>query len=113
MTLKLLTASAGLATVLAVSPLAHADSDDGDAAAFLMTIRKAGIAFHDPGRAVKAGQAVCGMASAGTSEPEILKDIRELNPGFTLDGAAKFAEAAARSFCPEQLGDGSSSDKSR
>ncbi|MFY2859486.1 DUF732 domain-containing protein [Mycobacterium sp. THU-M104] len=113
MTRKLLTASVGLATVLALAPLAHADSEDDDSAAFLATIRKAGIAYKDPGRAVKAGQAVCGLAGAGTSEPEILRDIRDLNPGFTLDGAAKFAEAAALSFCPEQLGDGSGNAKNR
>lgn len=112
MMLKLLAAFAGVATTLAAIPLAHADSDD-DSAAFLVTIRRAGIAFKSPGRAVKAGQAVCGLADAGTSEPEILKDIRDLNPGFTLDGAAKFAEAAALSFCPEQLGDGSGSDRGR
>lgn len=108
MTLKLLTVSAGLAAILACAPFAHADPDDDNSASFLATIHQAGIAYKDPGRAVKAAQAVCGLASAGTSEPEILKDIRELNPGFTLDAAAKFTEAAAQSFCPEQLGDGSS-----
>ncbi|MEY8016097.1 DUF732 domain-containing protein [Mycobacterium servetii] len=113
MTLKLLTASVGLATVLAASPLAHADSDDDDPTVFLATLRNAGIAYKSPDRALKAAQTVCGLASAGTSEPEILKDIRELNPGFTLDGAAKFTEAAARSFCPEQLGDGSGNGKKK
>lgn len=112
MILKLLTASAGLAAVLAIVPLAHADSGDDDSAAFLATIRNAGIAFKDPDRAVKAGQAVCGLAGKGTNKVEILRDIRDLNPGFTLAGAAKFAEAAAHSFCPEQLGDVGGDDNS-
>jgi hypothetical protein len=44
------------------------------------------------------------LASGGKTQLEVLRDVRDLNPGFTLDGAAKFTQAAANAYCPDQLG---------
>ena len=79
---------------------AHADSDDD---AFLAALTNAGIAYKDPDRAIKAGQKVCDLANSGTSQLDIVRDIRDLNPGFTMTSAARFAKAAASVYCPERL----------
>jgi hypothetical protein len=46
---------------------------------------------------------VCDLASGCTPQLDILTDIRDLNPGFTLDSAAKFTEAAANAYRPDRL----------
>lgn len=92
-----------IGTVLVgVATPAHADSDDD---AFLAALKDAGITYHDPEHAIKAGQKVCDLAKSGTSELDIVRDIRDLNPAFTLAKAAKFARAAASAYCPERLSD--------
>ena len=92
-----------LASVVAVVGMAipaHADSDDD---AFLAALNKAGISYKSPDRAIAAGQKVCDLASAGTSEAEIIKDLHELNPAFTMGKAAEFVQAAASVYCPDRL----------
>jgi len=79
---------------------AHADSDDD---AFLAALTNAGIGYHDPEHAIKAGQKVCDLANSGTSTLDIVRDVRDENPGLTLTTAAKFAKAAATVYCPERL----------
>ena len=92
-----------LATIggfIAIASPVHADSDDD---AFLAALTNAGITYHDPEHAIKAGQKVCDLANSGTSQLDIIRDIRDLNPGFTVTSAAKFAKAAASVYCPERL----------
>lgn len=91
---------AGVLVVIAVAAPAHADPDDD---AFLAALNQAGITFRDPDHAIKAGQKVCDLASSGTSQLDIVRDIRDLNPAFTMASAAKFAKAAAGIYCPELL----------
>lgn len=86
---------------------AWADSDNGDDQRFLNALTKAGITYQSPDRAITAGKRVCGLANAGTSQFDILRNIRDLNPGFTLDSAASFAQAAAIAYCPDRLTAGS------
>ncbi|OBA59298.1 hypothetical protein A5647_16615 [Mycobacterium sp. 1100029.7] len=87
--------------LIALAAPAHADpADDG----FLAALTNAGIAYHDPDHAIKAGQKVCDLANSGTSQLDIIRDIRDLNPAFTMSSAAKFAKAAALAYCPERLG---------
>ncbi|WP_407662940.1 DUF732 domain-containing protein [Mycobacterium tilburgii] len=81
---------------------AYADSDDD---AFLVALKDAGITYHDPEHAIKAGKKVCDLANSGTSELDIIRDIRDLNPAFTLAKSAKFAKAAATAYCPDRLSD--------
>jgi hypothetical protein len=79
---------------------AHADSDDDE---FLAALRKSGITYQNPDRAIKAAQKVCDLANSGTSEAEIIKDLHEFNPAFTMGKAALFVQAAAGAYCPERL----------
>jgi Protein of unknown function (DUF732) len=44
-----------------------------------------------------------GLARSGTSQLDIVRDIRDLNPGFTMASAAKFAHTAASVYCPDLL----------
>ncbi len=105
--MRLLPVLISVAAMLGVVAPAQADSDNSDDAAFLAALTKAGITYQSPDRAVAAGKKVCDLASGGKTQLEILRDIRDLNPGFTLDGAAKFTEAAANAYCPDQLSSGS------
>ncbi|CDO85706.1 hypothetical protein AWC29_11145 [Mycobacterium triplex] len=97
-----------LVTVVAVVGLAapaHADSSDD---AFLAALSNAGITYQSPDRAIKAGQKVCDLASSGTAQLDIVRDIKDLNPAFTMAKAARFAHAAASAYCPELLDTGGS-----
>ncbi|BBY20586.1 DUF732 domain-containing protein [Mycobacterium stomatepiae] len=99
-----------LASALALAGLAapaHADPGDD---AFLAALNQAGITYRDPDRAIKAGQKVCDLASSGTSQLDIIRDIRDLNPAFTMASAAKFAKAAASAYCPNLLATDSGGD---
>lgn len=78
--------------------------DEGVAnAAFLGSLRTAGITFSNADQAIAAGRTVCGLIANGESGLEVLKDLKTTNPGFTTDGAAQFAAIAAKSYCPQQL----------
>jgi hypothetical protein len=97
-----------VAAVIGMAAPAHADSDNDDQT-FLAALTKAGITYQSPDRAVAAGKKVCDLANGGTPQLEILRNIRDLNPGLTLDSAAKFTQAAASVYCPDRLttaGDG-------
>jgi hypothetical protein len=102
--MRLLPILTSAAVIIGMAAPAHADSDGNDDGAFLAALTQAGISYQSPDRAVAAGKKVCDLASGGKTQLEILRDVRDLNPGFTLDGAAKFAEAAANAYCPDQLG---------
>ena len=98
-----------ISAVLSIGPTAPAwaDSDNGDDQAFLADLTKAGITYQSAERAIAAGRKVCDLANGGTSQVDILRNIRDLNPGFSTDGAARFAEAAANAYCPDRLTAGS------
>ncbi|GBG38876.1 DUF732 domain-containing protein [Mycobacterium montefiorense] len=89
-------------TVVMVGLAAPAHADPGDDA-FLAALTQAGISYQNPDRAIKAGQKVCDLANSGTSQLDIIRDIRDLNPAFSMAKAAKFAQAAANAYCPELL----------
>ncbi|MCV7410821.1 hypothetical protein AWC05_25830 [Mycobacterium florentinum] len=100
-----------LASVVAMVGLAapaHADPTDD---AFLAALSNAGITYQSPDRAIKAGQKVCDLANAGTSQLDIVRDIKDLNPAFTMAKAARFAHAAAGAYCPELLDTGGSRNR--
>jgi hypothetical protein len=100
--------------ILAVA--AHADPDSNDAdATFLASLRQAGITYQSPDQAVAAGKKVCDLISSGKSAPDVVQQLISANPGFTTDGATKFAGIAANAYCPDQLnpsGDGSAEPSS-
>jgi hypothetical protein len=101
--MRLLPALTTVGAVICMAVPAHADTDPGDDHAFLAAMTKAGITYQSPDRAIAAGRQVCDLANSGTTQLDILRDIRDLNPGFTMDGAVKFAQVAAGSYCPDRL----------
>lgn len=82
---------------------AHADPS-GDDAAFLAALNKAGITVPSPAQAITSAQAVCGLMRNGETGLQVLTDVRNQNPGLTLDGAALFTAIASNTYCPEHLG---------
>ncbi|ULP41513.1 DUF732 domain-containing protein [Mycobacterium lentiflavum] len=98
--MKALPLLTSLAALIGLAAPAHADPADD---AFLAALTNAGITYHDPDHAIKAGQKVCDLANSGTSQLDIIRDIRDLNPSFTMAKAAQFAKAAAMAYCPERL----------
>lgn len=102
----------GIAAAIGCAAPAHADPAGQPSAEevaavsnadFLDSLRAAGITFSNPGQAVAAGRAVCGLVGAGEPGLEVITDIKTNNPGFTTDGAAQFAAIAAHAYCPQQL----------
>ncbi|MDP7701975.1 DUF732 domain-containing protein [Mycobacterium sp. TY815] len=94
--------AAVVATIGLAAP-AHADPN-GDDAAFLSALANAGITVPDPNRAITSAQAVCGLMRNGETGLQVLTDVRNQNPGLTLDGAALFTAIASNTYCPEHLG---------
>lgn len=98
--MKLFPFLASVVALIGMAAPAHADPDDD---AFLAALTTAGISYQSPDKVIKAGQKVCDLANSGTSQLDIVRDIRDLNPSFTMAGAAQFAQAAASVYCPELL----------
>jgi Protein of unknown function (DUF732) len=100
---SMLAAGAALVAGIAVAAPAHADpgtiTDDN----FLAALKNAGITYRDGYQVVAAGQAVCGLMDNGRSGIDVVSDVQKFNPGFTLDGAARFAAIAAQQYCPHHL----------
>jgi hypothetical protein len=105
--MRLLPVLTSVAALIGMAAPAHADDDDQ---AFLAALTKAGITYRSPDSAIAAGKKVCDLANAGTSQMEILRDVRDMNPGFTLGSAAKFTQAAASVYCPNRLSDSGTAD---
>lgn len=81
---------------------AHSDPDGNDAA-FLSSLQKAGITYPNPDQAVAAGRSVCDLVSNGKPAPDVVQALRDANPGFKLDSATRFVGIAANAYCPAQL----------
>lgn len=86
---------------LAVPVQANADSTDD---AFIASLNKAGITFNNRDQAVGAGRYVCELVGKGTKASDVVQDLRDANPKFSLDAATRFVGIAANAYCPEQLG---------
>lgn len=72
-------------------------------AAFLESLRAAGITYSSTSQAIEAARAVCGLVDRGEPALQVITDLTANNPGFTTDGAAQFAAIAAHTYCPHQL----------
>ena len=83
--MKLLPAVLGAVAMLGLAAPAHGDPG-GDDAAFLAALANAGITVPNPGQAVVSAQAVCGLMRNGETGLQVLTDVRNQNPGLTLDG---------------------------
>ncbi|MBS4730213.1 DUF732 domain-containing protein [Mycobacterium sp. SM1] len=93
--------SSAIAAIGVAAP-AYADPD-GDDASFLAALKQAGITYASPDRAISAGKAVCDQLSDGATAPDLVHQLTSVNPGFTGNGAIKFAGIAASVYCPAQL----------
>jgi hypothetical protein len=91
-----------VAAVIGLAVPAHADPGSADSS-FLAALRKAGITYRSDTEAVAAGEAVCELMGAGQPGLDVVKRVTELNPGFTISGAAKFTAIAASAYCPQSL----------
>jgi hypothetical protein len=103
--MRLIPVLGGVAAMVGLAVPAHADPSGGDAA-FLAALNKAGITYASGDQAIAAGKTACELLDSGQQEMEVIKKVTELNPGFTISGAAKFTAIAASAYCPEHLGGG-------
>jgi hypothetical protein len=96
----LLALSAAAVLGSAVPVYALADSTDDS---FIASLNTAGITFNNRNQAVTAGRYVCDLVAKGTKASEVVQDLRDANPKFTLDAATRFVGIAANAYCPDQL----------
>jgi hypothetical protein len=95
---------AGLALIIGLAAPAHADpADPGVDASFLNALDRAGITYRNGANAVSAAKTACGLMDQGQPELDVIKHVTELNPGFTIAGAAKFTAIASSAYCPQYL----------
>lgn len=87
---------------IAFAALAHAEPE-GDDAAFLANLSNSGITYSSPGQVIASAKAVCGLMGRGETGLQVVSDIKDQNPGMTLDAAATFAALASSAYCPHHL----------
>ncbi|HYB38295.1 MAG TPA: DUF732 domain-containing protein, partial [Mycobacterium sp.] len=46
---------------------------------------------------------ICDQVDHGQSATDVVNNLTDANPGFTTNGAVKFAVIAATAYCPHQL----------
>ncbi|OBF89496.1 hypothetical protein A5791_16985 [Mycobacterium sp. 852002-51163_SCH5372311] len=100
MDMKLLLA--GVFVTISLAAPAYGEPE-GDDAAFLAALENAGFTYSSPGQVITSAKAVCGMMSKGETGLQVVHDIKNENPGMTMDGAARFAALASNAYCPEHL----------
>ncbi len=100
--MRLLFAPLGAFVVISFAAPAHAEPD-GDDAAFLANLSNSGITYSSPSQAIASAKAVCGLMGRGETGLQVVSDIKDQNPGMTMDGAAKFAALASSAYCPHHL----------
>ena len=92
-----------VAAVLGLAVPVHAKADSIDDS-FINSLNKAGITFNNRDQAVTAGRYVCELVAKGTKASDVVQDLRNANPKFTLDAATRFVGISANAYCPDQLG---------
>ncbi|CQD24864.1 hypothetical protein BN1232_06428 [Mycobacterium lentiflavum] len=90
----------GFAAPAYAEPVPDPDGDDG---AFLATLRQAGFTFSSESAAIAAGRAVCSSLNNGESGLELVHDVKNHNPGMSMEMASDFALISAKFYCPHQL----------
>jgi hypothetical protein len=103
---KLLSALFAIIAMIGLSSSAHGDpgTSQGQDADFLAALTNAGITVPNPPQAIASAQAVCGLMRNGETGLQVLTDVKNQNPGLTLDAAALFTAIASNAYCPEHLG---------
>ena len=104
--MRLLAALIGSAAVIALAAPAQADTgNSGPNAGFLSALDQAGITYHDRADAVAVGKKACELMDQGINENDVIRNVAESNPGFTMSAAAQFTMIAASSYCPQHAGE--------
>ncbi|OBG44307.1 hypothetical protein A5672_09945 [Mycobacterium alsense] len=103
--MKRLLALAGAVAAIGLAAPAHAEPDGPgqDDTAFLAALDHAGFTYSSPGQVIASAKAACGLMSKGETGLQVVHDIKDQNPGMTMDGAARFAAIVANNYCPEHL----------
>lgn len=104
--MKALLAMLGVSAMIGLSAPAQAVTTAGadpDNTAFLTSLQASGITYRSADQAVTAARTLCALVGRGEPGLDALRDLKANNPGFSTDGAARFAMIAAHSYCPEQL----------
>lgn len=105
--MRMLVALAGMAAMVGIAAPAQADPGanvSGSDASFLAALDKAGITYQSGPVAVQVGKRACELMDQGHPEIDVIQNVSSSNPGFTVDGAAKFTMIAASAYCPQHLG---------
>lgn len=102
LTVRLLTAVAGLLTIAAAfgSPPAEADANADDN--FIDALNHAGVDFGQPGNAMAVGESICPMlAQPGGSFAAAVSSVRR--QGMSPAMAQMFTTIAIQSYCPQVM----------
>ncbi len=102
LTMRVLTAVAGLLTLAAAfgAPPAEADANADDS--FIDALNHAGVDFGQPGNAMAVGESVCPMlAQPGGSFAGAVTSIRR--QGMSPQMAQIFTTIAIQSYCPQAM----------
>ncbi|AFS14673.1 MULTISPECIES: DUF732 domain-containing protein [Mycobacterium avium complex (MAC)] len=100
--MKRLAALLGAVGVIGFAAPAHAEPE-GDDAAFLANLDSSGITYSSPSQVITSAKAVCGLMGRGETGLQVVSDIKDQNPGMTMDAAAKFAALASSAYCPHHI----------
>ncbi len=100
--MKLLLMLVGVVGAIGLAAPAHGEPAGTDVV-FLDSLRKAGITYSSPDQVIASAKAVCGFMSNGETGLQVVSDIKDQNPGMTMDAAAKFAALASDAYCPQHL----------
>ncbi|OBF09822.1 DUF732 domain-containing protein [Mycobacterium sp. 852002-10029_SCH5224772] len=100
--MKPLLAVLAAVSVISFAASAHAEPQ-GDDAAFLANLSNSGITYSNPSQVITSAKAVCGLMGRGETGLQVVSDIKNQNPGMTMDAAAKFAALASSVYCPHHI----------
>ncbi|BBX73480.1 DUF732 domain-containing protein [Mycobacterium shinjukuense] len=100
--MRTLVALLSAAAMIFLAVPAHAEPE-GDDAAFLAALNRAGITYADPAQAIASAQALCALCARGETGLQLVSDLRTYNPGLSMDAAAQFAAIASAAYCPQHI----------
>ncbi|WP_420110018.1 DUF732 domain-containing protein [Mycolicibacter arupensis] len=92
----------GVLGCLCIAVPAHADPTDADAA-FLGSLRAAGITYNNADQAIVTAKLVCQLIAEGKASSDVLEGLKSRNPGLTTEHGTQFVGIAAQLYCPDQL----------
>jgi hypothetical protein len=87
---------------LCIAAPAQADPTDADAA-FLGSLRAAGITYNNADQAIVTAKLVCQLIAEGKASSDVLEGLKSRNPGLTTEHGTQFVGIAAQLYCPDQL----------